>query len=137
MPKETLFRRRLRERHLTVYESFVAQFRRAAAELADRDGDSRLASLTVSSRQFDRWLGGELRGLPHPDACRVLEYMLESSAEELFAVPQQASAGGVPSSVAAPRTEAETEPTDDESVIAIVTRTRQLTATNADDLTLA
>ncbi|WP_435176078.1 hypothetical protein [Actinacidiphila sp. bgisy145] len=137
MPKETLFRYRLRARHLTVYEAFVAQFQRAARELAEREEEPRLASLTVSSRQFDRWLSGELRGLPHPDACRVLEYMLASSAEELFAVPQQASAGGVPSSVAAAaRSGAQVEPADDESVIAIVTRTRQLTATNADDRTL-
>lgn len=73
MQRETLFRRKLQQRHLTVYEAFVAQFQRAARELADREGDPRLGSLTVSPRQFDRWMGGELRGLPHPGACRVLE----------------------------------------------------------------
>lgn len=138
MPKETLFRRKLRERHLTVYDSFSAQFQRAARELATRDGEPRLALLVVSSRQFDRWVGGELRGLPHPGACRVLEYMFGSTAEELFAEEPRPTVGSItPSVVTSPRAETQSAPADDhESVIDIVSRTRQLTATNADDGTL-
>lgn len=139
MPRETLFRRKLQQRHLTVYEAFVAQFERAAGELADRDGDTRLGSLTVSARQFDRWLGGELRGLPHPGACRVLEHMLGSRADELFAgLP--GDAGSSRPSLAAISRHAEVRPAvrdDEESVVEIVARTRQLTASNADDRTIA
>lgn len=139
MPKETLFRRKLRQRHLTVYEAFVAQFQRAAGDLAGREGDPRLASLTVSSRQFDRWAGGELRGLPHPGACRVLEHMLASSAAELFAeLPIQVAGNGPLPAAAPPPPEAPyTFLADDESVVEIIARTRQLTASNADDRTIA
>ncbi|MFJ1582561.1 hypothetical protein ACIOC1_04520 [Streptomyces sp. NPDC088197] len=139
MPRETLFRRKLQQRHLTVYEAFVAQFQRAARELADRDGDPRLGSLTVSARQFDRWMGGELRGLPHPGACRVLERMLGSRADELFAGLPGDAASSRPSLAAIPR-QAETHPAvsdGEESVVEIVTRTRQLTASNADGRTIA
>jgi tetratricopeptide (TPR) repeat protein len=138
MPKETLFRRTLRHRHLTVYEAFVAQFQRAARELADREEDPQLGLLTVSARQFDRWVGGELRGLPHPGACRVLEYMFECSAEELFAelvsedVAVRPAPGVVPTATTAPAVH-----DDEESVVEIVARTRQLTASNADDRTIA
>lgn len=139
MPKETTFRRILRQRHITVYEAFIVQFQRAARELADREGDPRLRSLTVSARQFDRWVGGALRGLPHPGACRVLEYMFERSAEELFAELSNEASVDRPSPTAVPLALA-TPPAfheDSDSVVEIVARTRQLTASNADDRTIA
>jgi tetratricopeptide (TPR) repeat protein len=139
MPRETLFRRKLRQRHLTVYEAFVAQFQRAAAELADREEDPRLGSLSVSPRQFDRWVGGELRRLPHPGACRVLEHMLGSPVDELFG-ELPGAAGSVPPPTAVLPVMEEVAPVahdDGESVVEIVARTRQLTASNADDRTIA
>lgn len=132
MPRTTLFRQLLQRRHLTTHEAFAAQFERAAAKLADLDGDRRLASLQVSPRQFDRWFGGELQTLPRPDACRVLEYMLGRPVSELFSevrdekrcLPQEPPS-------APPSREAGDNPLD------IVTRTQQLTASNADEATLA
>ncbi|WP_251021359.1 hypothetical protein [Streptomyces sp. ISL-98] len=133
MPRTTLFRQLLQQRHLTTYEAFSAQFERSAAKLADLDGDQRLVSLQVSSRQFDRWLGGELRGLPRPDACRVLEYMLGRPVSELFSVPggrDDARTTQTPPSSPPPR-----DPGD--SPLEIVARAHHLTASNADDATLA
>lgn len=136
MPRDTLFRRSLQQRHLTVYEAFVAQFHRAAKELAERDGDPRLGSLTVSSRQFDRWVGGELQGTPHPDPCRVLEYMLGASAAELFSEPEvDRTRPLVPVAVAQPVHSA--APESGESPLGIVARTRQLTSSNVDEGTIA
>jgi hypothetical protein len=81
-----MFRLLLRQRHLTTHQAFSAQYERPAVRLSQLDGDSRLASLHVSARQFDRWYGGELRTLPRPDACRVLEHMLGRPASGLFSV---------------------------------------------------
>ncbi|MGJ3560557.1 hypothetical protein ACR6C2_26905 [Streptomyces sp. INA 01156] len=61
------------------------QFSRAARRLATQADDPRLASVVVSSRQFDRWMSGELKQLPRPDTCRILEELLGRAARELFA----------------------------------------------------
>lgn len=149
MPRTTLFRQLLQQRHLTTHEAFAAQFERAAARLAALDGDHRLASVRVSSRQFDRWYGGELQTLPRPDACRVLEHMLGRPVSELFSVMQADRAGRDHDN----RNREEEQPTspsqsrrsesfsslhaDDESPLEIVSRTQQLTTSNADESTLA
>jgi tetratricopeptide (TPR) repeat protein len=132
-----LFRRKLQQLHLTVYEAFLAQFQRAAKELSERDGDPRLASLTLSSRQFDRWIGGELKGTPHPDPCRVLEYMLGSPAADLFSEPEHDEIHSVVPAVTVPVAEPPTGQEEGESPLEIVARTRQLTASNADEGTIA
>ncbi|MGW1289736.1 hypothetical protein ACWD4N_40380 [Streptomyces sp. NPDC002586] len=140
MPRTTLLRQLLQQRHLTTYDAFAAQYERAAARLAWLDRDPRLASLQVSPRQFDRWYGGELLTLPRPDACRVLEHMLGRPVCELFSTLYDSDS----------ERERDEEPRasrhaqsplplreDDENPLDIVTRTRQLTASNADDATLA
>ncbi|MGW3848676.1 hypothetical protein [Streptomyces fagopyri] len=139
MPRTTLLRQLLQQRHLTMHEAFAAQYERAAARLAELDRDPRLASLQVSPRQFDRWYGGELLTLPRPDACRVLEHMLGRPVSELFSTaydgdsahdhPEESSTGQQATNAPPPRE-------DDENPLDIVTRTRQLTASNADDATL-
>ncbi|MCP3771546.1 MULTISPECIES: tetratricopeptide repeat protein [unclassified Streptomyces] len=132
MPRTTLLRQLLQQRHLTTHEAFAAQYERAAARLAELDRDPRLASLQVSSRQFDRWYGGELLTLPRPDACRVLEHMLGRPVSELFSTAHdrdEESSTGQQATSAPPRE-------DDENPLDIVTRARQLTASNADDATL-
>jgi hypothetical protein len=132
MPRTTLFRQLLQRRHLTTYEAFAAQFERAAAKLADLDGDRRLASLRVSPRQFDRWFGGELQTLPRPDACRVLEYMLGRPVSELFAAvrdEERHTPHQSPNPVSSRQ--------DSDDPLDIVARTQQLTASNADEATLA
>ncbi|MGW3728884.1 hypothetical protein [Streptomyces sp. NPDC000851] len=148
MPRTTLFRQLLQRRHLTTYEAFSARFERAAARLAELDGDPRLASLRVSPRQFDRWYGGELQTLPRPDACRVLEHMLGRPVSELFSVADDN--GREPDRDVRSDSTASRAPgfqshkpqgiplrADDENPLDIVSRARQLTAGNADEATLA
>ncbi|QNP70512.1 hypothetical protein IAG44_14395 [Streptomyces roseirectus] len=135
MPRTTMFRYLLQQRHLTTHEAFATQYRRSAVRLAELDRDPRLASLEVSPRQFDRWYGGELLTLPRPDACRVLEHMLGRPVSELFAVTGDGRTEDPTTyrrtSSAAPQREA------DENPLVIAARTRQLTTGNADGATLA
>ncbi|MDT3397617.1 hypothetical protein RKE29_13305 [Streptomyces sp. B1866] len=140
MPRTTLFRQIIQHRHLTTYQAFAAQFARAARELAMQDEDPRLALLEVSSRQFDRWVGGELKSRPRPDTCRVLEHMLGRPAQELFAAPgagitasavEPSGAGATPSATAAQGEEGADSPLE------IIARARQLTTGNTDEGTLA
>ncbi|MBE8477504.1 hypothetical protein [Streptomyces justiciae] len=149
MPRTTLFRRLLQQRHLTTYAAFSARFERTAARLADLDGDPRLASVQVSARQFDRWYGGELQTLPRPDACRVLEHMLGRPVSELFSAvddhdQQHDRDSQIPGR--SPRVPGlhPTQPgwvlkraADDENPLDIVARTQHLTTGNADETTLA
>jgi hypothetical protein len=78
----------------TRLEQLVRQLRRTRAEfqkdftsISDQLGER----LVVSTRQVGRWMAGELDGLPHPAACRVLEHMLGESAERLFGPPEFAA----------------------------------------------
>jgi hypothetical protein len=77
----------------TRLEQLVRQLRRTRAEfqkdftsISDQLGER----LAVSTRQVGRWMAGDLHGLPHPAACRVLEQMLGESAERLFGPPESA-----------------------------------------------
>ena len=70
----------LRERHWK-YATFCAEYDKVARTL-----DPRLTGTWPSRAQFQRWLAGELRGVPYPDACRVLEAMFPGwTIEQLFA----------------------------------------------------
>jgi len=76
----------------------VRQLRQTRAEFQKdfaRTSDQLNEGLTVSTRQVDRWMVGDLDGLPHPAACRVLEQMFGESAERLFGPPEPASRGEV------------------------------------------
>lgn len=71
----------------TRLEQLVRQLRRTKVEFRhdfERASAQLGGKLTVSERQVGRWLAGNLDGLPHPAACRVLEQMLDESAERLF-----------------------------------------------------
>ncbi len=86
MPGEpTLLRTLITARHWQRYETFAVQFKRAARKLADEEGEDELAKMSVSARQFERWYGGKLRTLPHPDACRILEHMFGYPVQQLLA----------------------------------------------------
>jgi hypothetical protein len=61
----------LRQRHLTLQE-FRKQYQRAAK------------GTELSERQAYRWVTGELRGLPHPQAQATLEKMFAEPAARLF-----------------------------------------------------
>lgn len=78
----------------TRLEQLVRHLRRTRAEfqkdftsISDQLGER----LVVSTRQVGRWMAGDLDGLPHPAACRVLEQMLGESAERLFGPPEVAA----------------------------------------------
>jgi hypothetical protein len=70
----------LRQRHWK-YATFCVEYDKAARTL-----DPGLTGTYPSRAQFQRWLAGDLRRLPYPDACRVLEVMFPGwKIEELFA----------------------------------------------------
>jgi transcriptional regulator with XRE-family HTH domain len=89
--RPTLLRALITERHWQRFQTFEAQFRYAAKELAEREHDPDLAKLTVSSRQWERWYAGNVKTEPHPDACRVLEHMFGYPIQQLLATRETGS----------------------------------------------
>ncbi|KOT46767.1 hypothetical protein ADK41_00790 [Streptomyces caelestis] len=87
MRRATRFRQLVEENHWTVFATFCIHFQRAARDVARIDGDPRLAAVTVSSRSFDRWMAGDLKRMPWPPTCRVLEHLLGEPAVALFGSP--------------------------------------------------
>lgn len=70
----------LRERHWQTYRTFSAEYDKAAKQV-----DASLIGAGPSRAQLHRWTSGEVKGLPYPDHCRVLEKMFPGwSAEQLF-----------------------------------------------------
>jgi len=70
----------LRARRWTVYRTFCNEYDKAA-----RAVDSTLVGTYPSRAQLHRWTKGQIKGLPYPDHCRVLEKMFEDwTAEQLF-----------------------------------------------------
>jgi hypothetical protein len=72
----------LREKHWQTHRTFRAEYDKAAKSI-----DPKLVGTGPSRAQLHRWLSGELKGLPYPDHCRVLEKMLPGwTAQQLFEV---------------------------------------------------
>ncbi|MCX4573472.1 hypothetical protein OHB41_09820 [Streptomyces sp. NBC_01571] len=69
---------------MRIYETFTLHFERAAKEAARLDGNPSLASVYVSRSTWDRWMVGDIKGLPRQATCRVLEHLFQQSAEHLF-----------------------------------------------------
>jgi hypothetical protein len=70
----------LQSKHWQTYRTFCTQYDKAAKEI-----DRQLVGTVPSRPQLHRWLSGELKALPYPDHCRVLESMFpEWSAQEMF-----------------------------------------------------
>jgi hypothetical protein len=70
----------LREKHWQTHQAFCREYDKAAKSI-DRD----LIGSWPSRAQFHRWLSGELKGLPYPHHCQVLETMLPGwTAGQLF-----------------------------------------------------
>ncbi|WP_433358859.1 hypothetical protein [Streptosporangium sp. CA-115845] len=84
MLRVTRFRLLIQQRHLS-FATFLIHFGRSSLELARLHDEPRLANLTISSRTYDRWMTGDIKGLPAHDVCRVLEHMFDVAAEVLFA----------------------------------------------------
>ena len=76
----TLLKALLRVRHWQKRETFSRQWDKAAKTL-----DSSLVGTCPAHAQFYRWLSGNVRSMPHPDACRILEAMFPGvTVRQLF-----------------------------------------------------
>lgn len=85
----------LQQKHWQTYGTFIREYDRAA-----RGVDPSLVGTYPSRAQLHRWLSGELKGLPYPHHCQVLEQMFtEWSAAQLF---EPGSVSGSPSVQAQP-----------------------------------
>jgi hypothetical protein len=74
----------LRQRHWQPYRTFCLEYDKAA-----RAVDANLVGTWPSRTQFNRWLAGDVKNLPYPDHCRVLEKMFTGvGAEDLFGPPR-------------------------------------------------
>ncbi|WNI20085.1 hypothetical protein [Actinacidiphila sp. ITFR-21] len=71
-------------RRMRIFETFTVHFKRAAREVAQIDGNASLASVYVARSTWDRWMAGDIKGLPRPTTCRVLEHLFGEPAEQLF-----------------------------------------------------
>ncbi|MFE6939733.1 hypothetical protein [Streptomyces chartreusis] len=80
----TLFRQLVQERDWTTVETFNTHFTRAGRELAEESGNSRLAGISVARRTFDRWMAGELKGLPQRHTRAILEKLFQQPVAQLF-----------------------------------------------------
>lgn len=70
----------LQKNHWQTHRTFCKQYDIAAASI-----DPALKGMWPSKAQLYRWLGGDLKGLPYPDHCRVLEGMFPGwTVEQLF-----------------------------------------------------
>lgn len=70
----------LRERHWQTYRTFIAEYDKAARKV-----DPGLVGEGPSRAQLHRWTSGNVKGLPYPDHCRVLEKMFPGwNAAQLF-----------------------------------------------------
>lgn len=70
----------LQERHWQTHRTFNAEYDKAAHKV-----DPTLVGKGPSRAQLHRWASGELKGLPYPDHCRVLEKMFPGwAAGQLF-----------------------------------------------------
>ncbi|MCA1217365.1 hypothetical protein [Streptomyces sp. 8L] len=68
-----------------LFETFTIHFKRAARDVAQIDGNASLASVHVAQSTWDRWMVGDIKTLPRPTTCRVLEHLFGEPAEQLFA----------------------------------------------------
>ncbi|MFE3000595.1 hypothetical protein ACFXG4_37035 [Nocardia sp. NPDC059246] len=77
----TELRALLKKRHWQTHSTFLREYDKAAKRL-----DPDLVGRGPLKAQFYRWLSGEIKSLPFPDHCRVLEEMLPGyTVDELFA----------------------------------------------------
>ncbi len=76
----------LQQQHLQNHDLFLAEYEKVARDLGQ-------TAVGPSRAQFHRWLQGNLKRLPHPHHCRVLEAILpEWTADELFSTDNDSAA---------------------------------------------
>jgi len=77
----TLLKALLRARHWQKHSTFAREWDKVARRI-----DPKLVGSWPKHAQFYRWLRGEIRELPYPDACRVLESLFpQHDVRSLFA----------------------------------------------------
>jgi hypothetical protein len=70
----------LRDRHWHTHRTFCVEYDKVAEVI-----DPALKGTWPSRTQLHRWLSGDLKGLPYPDHCRILEGMFPGwSVAQLF-----------------------------------------------------
>ncbi len=80
MAERALLRDLLRERHWQTYRTFCVQYDKAA-----RTVDPSYVGTYPSRAQLHRWQSGDVKGLPYPQHCEVLEAMFPGiKATEMF-----------------------------------------------------
>lgn len=79
------FRTLVEEHGWTNHRRFDVKFAMARDALAGREQDPRLYRVSVAKRTFERWMSGDIKRLPHPDTCLVLEHLFGVPAVDLFA----------------------------------------------------
>ncbi|MEQ4717935.1 hypothetical protein [Nonomuraea sp. B19D2] len=93
---ETVLWQLARDQGLLPYRSFS----RAFHETGKNRG---YPGLSISSRQWKRWLRGEVQTAPYPQACDVLEHMFKRPIAELLARRPSSTSDGPPELGRAPR----------------------------------
>jgi hypothetical protein len=83
---------------------------RAAYDKAARAVDRNLSGTAPSRAQFHRWVTGDLRGLPYPDHCRVLEQLLTGYAATQLFQPCPSNSVPAPARLTAPTPQATSQP---------------------------
>lgn len=78
----TLLKAMLQKRHLQEHRAFCRAYDRIAKQI-----DPTLVGRYPAKATFYRWLGGDVRKLPHPDHCRVLEHMFPGIGIEQMLQP--------------------------------------------------
>ncbi|MEU6290260.1 hypothetical protein [Streptomyces sp. NPDC046988] len=91
MPRPTLFRALLKERRWDNWCVFATHLERASRDLARQDCSSCAFEVSIARRTFDRWMDGDLEGLPHRDTQAATEYLLGFSFDTLFEPPRNTS----------------------------------------------
>ncbi|GAA2254030.1 hypothetical protein GCM10010232_48680 [Streptomyces amakusaensis] len=84
MPRPTLFRVLLQQRHWDDWAVFDTRFQETARQVGAELGSAAVSSATVPQRTFARWFSGTWFGSPQRHAVPVLERMLGFSCAELF-----------------------------------------------------
>lgn len=93
MTDPVLLKDLLREKHWQTYRTFCRQYDQAAKRV-----DPTLVGSYPSRAQLHRWLSGDLKGLPYPHHCQVLEAMFPTvKVSELFEPSRERKAAGAAS----------------------------------------
>lgn len=87
MANPVVLRDLLRDKHWQTYATFCREYDKAAVKI-----DPSYVGTYPSRTQLHRWTSGDLRGMPYPQHCEVLEIMFPGVAAPEMFVPSPRSA---------------------------------------------